>query len=262
VTLSLLNQVTTHREINPDVTMPPVRMNIQGTDGIGKSTFGANAPGSIFIQAEDGLSFITVPRFEKANTWEDLLEQVKTLALEDHPYKTVVLDTTDAAAKLGEAYVCEKNGWSSAADPKAGYGAFYVAEENAWLNLLNGLNVCFKERDMNVILLSHVVNKDYKPPESEGYNRWEMRCNRKINSLIKDWVDFNLFANYETTVIKDGSKSRGQSYGNRALHTKFEASHDAKSRLELPSKLEFTWQAFADAYGAALGLPANNNEAA
>ena len=260
--MSLLNQVTTHREINPDVTMPPVRMNIQGTDGIGKSTFGANAPGSIFIQAEDGLSFITVPRFEKANTWEDLLEQVKTLALEDHPYKTVVLDTTDAAAKLGEAYVCEKNGWSSAADPKAGYGAFYVAEENAWLNLLNGLNVCFQQRGMNVILLSHVASKSYKDPELEPYDRWEMRCNKKVNALIKDWVDFNLFANYETTLIKDGQKARGVSYGNRGLFTKFAAAYDAKSRLDLPSKIEFSWQSFADAYGAALGVPVNNNEAA
>ena len=260
--MSLLNQVTTHREIDPDVTMPPVRMNIQGTDGIGKSTFGANAPDSIFIQAEDGLSFINAARFPQANTWEEIMEQVRTLAMEEHAYKTVVLDTTDAAAKLGESHVCEKNGWSSAADPKAGYGAFYVAEENAWLNLLNGLNVCFQQRGMNVILLSHVASKAYKDPELEPYDRWEMRCNKKVNALIKDWVDFNLFANYETTLIKDGSKARGVSYGNRGLFTKFAAAYDAKSRLDLPSKIEFTWQAFADAYRSALGLPSTNNEAA
>ena len=260
--MSLLNQVTTHREINPDVAMPPVRMNIQGTDGIGKSTFGAHAPGAIFIQAEDGLSFINAARFPQANTWEEILEQVKTLAMEKHEYKTVVLDTTDAAAKLGEAHVCEKNGWSSAADPKAGYGAFYVAEENAWLNLLNGLNVCFQQCGMNVILLSHVASKSYKDPELEPYDRWEMRCNKKVNALIKDWVDFNLFANYETTLIKDGQKARGVSYGNRGLFTKFAAAYDAKSRLDLPSKIEFSWQSFADAYGSALGLPVNNNEAA
>ena len=260
--MSLLNQVTTHREINPDVAMPPVRMNIQGTDGIGKSTFGAHAPGAIFIQAEDGLSFINAARFPQANTWEEILEQVKTLAMEKHEYKTVVLDTTDAAAKLGEAHVCEKNGWSSAADPKAGYGAFYVAEENAWLNLLNGLNFCFRNRGMNVILLSHVASKSYKDPELEPYDRWEMRCNKKVNALIKDWVDFNLFANYETTLIKDGSKNRGVSYGNRGLFTKFAAAYDAKSRLDLPSKVEFSWQAFESAYGTALGLPSTNNEAA
>ena len=67
-----------------------------------------------------------------------------------------------------------------------------------------------KQRGMNVILLSHVASKAYKDPELEPYDRWEMRCNKKVNALIKDWVDFNLFANYETTLIKDGAKARGR----------------------------------------------------
>jgi hypothetical protein len=236
-------------------------MNIQGTDGIGKSTFGAGADTPIFIQAEDGLSYIDVPRFPQADTWVEMLEQVKSLVKEEHQYKTVVLDTTDAAAKLGEAYVCEQNGWSSAADPKAGYGAFYVAEENARVHLLSGLNVLHTQKGMNVILLSHVASKAYKDPELEPYDRWEMRCNKKVNSLIKDWVDFNLFANYETQLIKDGQKARGVSYGNRGLYTRFAAAFDAKSRLELPNKLEFSWNAFMEAYTAAVAAT-NNTEAA
>jgi hypothetical protein len=236
-------------------------MNIQGTDGIGKSTFGAGADTPIFIQAEDGLSYIDVPRFPQADTWVEMLEQVKSLVKEEHQYKTVVLDTTDAAAKLGETYVCEQNGWSSAADPKAGYGAFYVAEENAWVHLLSGLNFLHTQKGMNVILLSHVASKAYKDPELEPYDRWEMRCNKKVNSLIKDWVDFNLFANYETQLIKDGQKARGVSYGNRGLYTRFAAAFDAKSRLELPNKLEFSWNAFMEAYTAAVAAT-NNTEAA
>jgi hypothetical protein len=190
-----------------------------------------------------------------------MLEQVKSLVKEEHQYKTVVLDTTDAAAKLGETYVCEQNGWSSAADPKAGYGAFYVAEENAWVHLLSGLNFLHTQKGMNVILLSHVASKAYKDPELEPYDRWEMRCNKKVNSLIKDWVDFNLFANYETQLIKDGQKARGVSYGNRGLYTRFAAAFDAKSRLELPNKLEFSWNAFMEAYTAAVAAT-NNTEAA
>jgi hypothetical protein len=236
-------------------------MNIQGTDGIGKSTFGAGSIDPIFIQAEDGLSFINAPRFPQADTWAEMLEQIKSLVTEEHQYKTVVLDTTDAAAKLGEAYVCEQNSWSSAADPKAGYGAFYVAEENAWVHLLSGLNVLHTQKGMNVILLSHVASKAYKDPELEPYDRWEMRCNKKVNSLIKDWVDFNLFANYETQLIKDGQKARGVSYGNRGLYTRFAAAYDAKSRLELPNKLEFSWNNFMEAYTAALAATTNTEAA-
>ena len=257
--MSLLQQVTSTRESGGSI--PPVRMNIQGTDGIGKSTFGAGADSPIFIQAEDGLSFISAPRFPQANTWAELLDQVKTLVMEEHGYKTLVLDTTDAAAKLGEAQVCEQNGWSSAADPKAGYGAFYVAEENSWVHLLSGLNALHTQKGMNIILLSHVASKAYKDPELEPYDRWEMRCNKKVNALIKDWVDFNLFANYETQLIKDGQKARGVSYGNRGLYTKFAAAYDAKSRIELPSKLEFSWDKFMEAYNAALAANTNTEAA-
>ena len=257
--MSLLQQITSTRPSGSPI--PPVRINIQGTDGIGKSTFGAGADAPIFIQAEDGLSFINAPRFPQADTWAEMLEQVKSLVNEEHQYKTIVLDTTDAAAKLGEAYVCEQNGWSSAADPKAGYGAFYVAEENAWGHLLSGLNVLHTQKGMNVILLSHVASKAYKDPELEPYDRWEMRCNKKVNSLIKDWVDFNLFANYETQLIKDGQKARGVSYGNRGLYTRFAAAYDAKSRLELPNKLEFSWNHFMEAYTAALSATTNTEAA-
>ena len=61
--MSLLQQVTSTRESGGPI--PPVRINIQGTDGIGKSTFGANADQSIFIQAEDGLSFMMRQGFLK-----------------------------------------------------------------------------------------------------------------------------------------------------------------------------------------------------
>ena len=257
--MSLLQQITSTRPSGSPI--PPVRINIQGTDGIGKSTFGAGADTPIFIQAEDGLSFINAPRFPQADTWAEMLEQVKSLVTEEHQSKTVVLDTTDAAAKLGEAYVCEQNSWSSAADPKAGYGAFYVAEENAWGHMLSGLNFLHTQKGMNVILLSHVASKAYKDPELEPYDRWEMRCNKKVNSLIKDWVDFNLFANYETQLIKDGQKARGVSYGNRGLYTRFAAAFDAKSRLELPNKLEFSWNSFMEAYTAAVAATTNTEAA-
>ena len=157
--MSLLDQVETKSK-SFDGTVPPVRVNVQGVDGIGKSTFGADAPSSIFIQAEDGLKFIdNVARFPVIESWNQLLTQVKTLIEEPHDYKSVVLDTTDAASKFGEEFVCESNGWSGPQDKQAGYGAFYVAEENAWRKLLQGLNICFEERGMNVILLSHVGDK-------------------------------------------------------------------------------------------------------
>ena len=246
--MSLLDQVETKSK-SFDGTVPPVRVNVQGVDGIGKSTFGADAPSSIFIQAEDGLKFIdNVARFPVIESWNQLLTQVKTLIEEPHDYKSVVLDTTDAASKFGEEYVCETNGWNGPQDKQAGYGAFYVAEENAWRKLLQGLNICFEERGMNVILLSHVGDKTIVDPTVGEYNAFQMRSNKKINSLIKDWVDFNLFADYDKSV-NDG---KPKSHGNRILYTKYAMGFEAKSRLTIPPQLPLEWDAFHKSYLEAL----------
>ena len=246
--MSLLDQVETKSK-SFDGTVPPVRVNVQGVDGIGKSTFGADAPSSIFIQAEDGLKFIdNVARFPVIESWNQLLTQVKTLIEEPHDYKSVVLDTTDAASKFGEEFVCESNGWSGPQDKQAGYGAFYVAEENAWRKLLQGLNICFEERGMNVILLSHVGDKTIVDPTVGEYHAFQMRSNKKINSLIKDWVDFNLFADYDKSV-NDG---KPKSHGNRILYTKYSMGFEAKSRLTIPSQLSLDWDAFHKSYLEAL----------
>jgi len=229
---------------------PPVRLNIQGVDGIGKSTFGASADDAIFIQAEDGLKFIDAQAFPLCDEWEDIVRHLAMLANEQHSFKTIVLDTTDAASILAEAHVCEKNKWESIETPGYGKGFTAVAEE--FVRLLGFLDFLVNNKNMNVILLSHVAVKPFNDPTNEGYDRWEMRCHKKVNHLIKDWVDFNLFANYDVNVDKDGSKNRATSYGNRSLHTKFSAGFDAKSRLDIPPKLPFEWNAFLDAYKTAL----------
>ena len=261
--MSLLNQVSTMPDslAVAEGEYPPVRINVQGIDGIGKSTFGSDADGSIFIQAEDGLGFIkNAARFPVANTWEEIKAQIKELMDEDHQFKTVVLDTTDAAAKLAEEFVIKENNWKSANDPKAAYGAFYVAEENAWRHLLQGLNYCHTHRKMNVILLSHVGDKVVNDPTVGEYRAYQMRNNKKVNALIKDWVDFNLFADYDKTLASDGT---AKSSGNRFLYTRYSMGFEAKSRLAIPEQLPLSWNDFITAYKKALNpAPSTETEAA
>lgn len=252
--MSFLNQVTTKPDSDTEEgSYPPVRINLQGIDGIGKSTFAANADKPIFIQAEDGLNYIEdVARFPVANTWLELLDQLDDLNKEDHPYKTVVLDTTDAAAKLAEEYVVKDNGWKSPNDPKASYGAFYVAEENAWRNVLvKKFNWLHRNKGMNIILLSHVGDKVVNDPTVGEYRAYQMRNNKKVNALIKDWVDFNLFADYDKALGSDGT---ARSSGNRFLYTRYSMGFEAKSRLAIPDQLTLSWNEFIKAYKKALNL--------
>ena len=244
--MSLLEAVSRQGEI------PPLRMNIQGTDGIGKSTFGTGAPDPIFIQAEDGLSYLDVDRFPLCNTWSDLMDQVETLYKDDHKFKTVVLDTTDAVSNLCEQSICEAQKWDSIQAPGWGKGQAILRME--WAHLLDGLNALRVDCQMNVILLSHVEAKIFSHPKIGDFNRFEMRCDKNVNALIKDWVDFNFFADYEMTKVSDKQerKERAIAYGKRRMYTKYSAYFDAKARLALPEELELSWESFADAYTKAL----------
>ena len=260
--MSFLNQVTTEPDKRiAEMGYPPVRINLQAPEGRGKTTFGSNADSPIFLQTEDGMRFIeNTARFPLADTWEVLTHQVQSLRKEDHQYKTLVLDTTDAAAKLAEEYVVKANNWKSANDPKAAYGAFYLAEENLWRELLNGLNLLHDERNMNIILLSHVSDRIVNNPTVGEYRAFQMRCNRKVNALIKDWVDFNLFADYDKTLGSDGM---AKSSGNRFLYTQYAMGFEAKSRLAIPKQIPLSWNDFLTEYKKALNLmPSTETEAA
>ena len=255
---ALMQSIVTQPVLPPEASYIPMRINLQGQDGIGKSTFAANADKPIFIQAEDGLDFIQdVARFPKCETWTQIYDNLTALYFTDHDYKTVVLDTTDAAHALCETHVCEKNNWRDAEGKLSilapGWGNGYTAVKEQFQGLLNNLNNLREGKNMNVILLSHVHIKPHNDPNlAEPYDRWEMRCSKGVNSLIKDWVDFNLFAKFETTLSTTGNKTKGKSVGNRSLHTRFNAGFDAKSRIALPEKMPLNWQEFINAYTKAL----------
>ena len=50
--MSMLESIQSGRESKPP------RIMIYGSEGVGKSTFGASAPNAIFVQTEDGLGEI------------------------------------------------------------------------------------------------------------------------------------------------------------------------------------------------------------
>ena len=98
---ALMQSIVTQPVLPPNASYIPMRINLQGQDGIGKSTFAANADNPIFIQAEDGLDYIKdVARFPKCETWTQIFDNLMALYETEHDYKTVVLDTTDAAHAL------------------------------------------------------------------------------------------------------------------------------------------------------------------
>ena len=228
----------------------PLRVMLYGPEGIGKSTFGANAPAAIFLGAEDGTDEIECARLPEPYGWRDVIDGVRMLAIEKHAYETLVVDTLDWLEPLVWQFCCERDKKKDIED--YGFGKGYVAALGEWRNLIAALENLRRTRAMNVVLLAHSHVKNFKnPDEGDDFDRYQLKVHEKAGGLCKEWCDAVLFANYETHVVRSKSK-RAKGYGGatRVLHTQRRAAFDAKNRFGLPEQMALDWAEFVAAVEA------------
>lgn len=229
-----------------DNTAPP-RLMVYGVEGIGKSTFAAGAPDPIFILTEDGLGSLDVEHFPIATSLDNVMDAIGALYAEDHPYKTVVLDSLDWLEAIIHREMEAKH---DAKDLAYGKGAMIAAQQ--WRDVLDGLNALRNEKQMTVILLAHNTIKRFDSPEVEPFDRYQPKLQERSNAVVREWADAVMFANYKTIVKKDDvgfnkTVARGISSGERMLFTTERPAYMAKNRYNLPDSIPLTWDAFANA---------------
>lgn len=237
----------------------PRRVVIYGPDGVGKTTFGANAPKPIFLGAEEGTETMDVPRFPQPHTWLDVLEAVRELTEGKHEFETLVGDSLDWMEPLIWRLICQSNGVATIEDVGGGYGKGYSAALDHWRVFIRALERLQRERRMNVVLLGHSLIKAFKNPQGADFDRYIMQLNEKAAGLLRQWANGVYFANYETFAVEDKSKrTRGVSSGARLLYTQRTAAYDAKDRYGLPPSLALSWGEFERL--AKLGQPMTTEE--
>jgi hypothetical protein len=231
----------------------PPKICLYGVPGIGKTSFAAAAPKPIFLLAEDGLGMQQAAHFPLLKSYQDCLDAIGALYLEQHDYETVVLDTADALEPMLWAHICNQAGKARVED--FGYGKGYDIAAAEWRNMLTGLSALRDEKGMAVILLAHSSVTRFEAPDSDGYDRYAMRLHKKANALLNDWSDCVLFANYRTHLVsagKDGERKRAVGTGQRILHTTERPAWAAKNRYRLPDEIDLSWDAFTTAMNASL----------
>jgi len=228
-------------------TIHAPRIFLYSTHGIGKSTFAANAPEPIFICTEDGLGSISTSSFPLAKSSADVMAAIKTLYAEEHPYKTVVLDSADWLENILQREIETKY---DAKELAYGKGSLILADK--WREILDGFNALRNDKNMVVILIGHCEIKRFDSPEVEPYDRYQPKLQGRASALLQEWADAVLFANYRTLIKKDDvgfnkSVSRGITTGERLLYTAETPAYLAKNRYSLPPSLPLDWNAFASA---------------
>ncbi|MFQ5733103.1 MAG: ATP-binding protein [Planctomycetaceae bacterium] len=240
--MALLEQVERGRQ------RPPRRVMLYGVHGIGKSTFGANAPQPIFIQTEDGLANIDCARFPLAESFDDVMNALMELYSERHEFQSVVIDSLDWLERLIWAHVCRTRNKDAIED--FGYGKGYTYALDPWKEVLDGLGALRRERGMTVILVAHAKIERFENPETDAYDRYSPRLHKHASAIIQEWCDEVLFATYQVHTKQtdegfDRTRTRGIGSGDRIIRTTERPAHMAKNRLGLPEELPLDYAAYA-----------------
>lgn len=222
---------------------------VYGPEGIGKSTFAARFPDSVFIDTEGSTAAMDVSRLPRPTSWNMLLEEIDYIKNHPGECRTLVIDTIDWAEQLCVDHICSVHNKKGIED--FGYGNGYIYTKEEFGRFLNRLSDVI-ETGVNVVLTAHAQLRKFEQPDELGaYDRWELKLGKKTASqtspLVKEWADMLLFANYKTysvAVDKDGKKHKAQG-GKRVMYTSHHPCWDAKNRYGLPEECEFDYQVIA-----------------
>lgn len=235
--MSLLNSIVS------GVRALPPRVLLYGTDKVGKNTWAAGAPRPITIQAEEGSDEIGTARFPLATSFQQIIDQIGTLATEGHPYQTVIVDTLDWAERLiWQAVIADDGKAKTIEQVGGGYGKGYIAALDKWRLLLDGLKYLRNERGMVVILVCHHEVKTVNLPEVDPFDRYQPKLQKSAMGMMKEWADAILFAGYRVfskTVEGKGDSviTKGVGTGERIIQCTERPTHLAGNRYDMPDSI-------------------------
>lgn len=218
-----------------------LKVVVYGPEGIGKTTFANNFPQPVYIDIEGSTNFIDGQKLPDPTSWTMLLEELEYLKSTPGVARTIVIDTMDWAEALAKQHLMAKNNWE--AIDASSYGTRYVALADEIGKFLNKLSELV-ELNYNVVLLAHSETKKHELPDELGaFDRYVLKLERRDASLVKEWADMILFANFKTTVITDSkTNSKKATGGQRVMYTTHKPTWDAKNRLGLADELPFDYE--------------------
>jgi hypothetical protein len=220
----------------------PHRIVVAGPEGIGKSTLAAGAPKPLFIAAEDGLTGLEHVKRISPSGLNELYEILDALIVSVEGHETIVIDTVDWMERMIYDGICSRDSKSNIED--YGYGKGYTVAEAELVKILGKLDQIRTSHNVWIILLSHVEIKTFQDPRGDSWDRYQMKGNKRMTGILREWPDACLFATYEVFKTKEKGSQREKAIGGeRKLQTQWTPAWDAKNRLGLPEQIPLSWEA-------------------
>lgn len=228
----------------------PPRIIIHGEAGCGKTTFAACAPDVVFIQTEDGLGNLDATTFPLATTFDEVMQALQSLYTDEHPFKTLAIDSLDWLEPLVWAKTCQINHVTSL--EQLPYGRGYVEAQAVWRSFFDGITALRDTRGMTIVMIAHSQIIRVEDPTLPAYDRHGLKLHKRAAALAEEFADIVLYAATQTNTVTEDSgfnnkRTRATTTGERIMHSVGQPSFLAKSRFPLPSPMPLAWESFAQA---------------
>lgn len=253
--MGYLEQATTAK------TPRGARIILYGQEKIGKSTFASEFPNHIFLNLENGLSQVDKAKaLPYTDQYEVVKAQLRELATEDHPYKTLIIDSGDALENI-----ISKDIALAQRDPKIQcvadipFGRGYpnlIAETGRLIEMLEYIS---EKKQMNIIIIAHESKAKIQTSAGGEYMKsiptfyWKSDTGRGTLDLWKNWADIILFSEFKIVATQidsgfDKSKVKAIGTGERVLRTNSDnPNYLAGSRMKLPNEMRMDANEFMKA---------------
>jgi len=232
----------------------PRKILLYGVEGVGKSTWAAEAPGTVFLNVENGLEDIDCSRTAVLGTLNEFVSAIAWLTAMQHGYKNVAIDTLDWLEKLIHRDVASSAGKATVGDIAYGKGYEFTAKK--WDFLLGELDT-LHSKGMGVFLLAHSRKVKVNEPGLPTYEQYEPDLHSSASPMIREWCQDVLFANYRTftrTEDQGFGKERSIAVGGkeRFIQTVKTAGALAKNRVDgIPDEIPMSFKEYAKYVAAA-----------
>ena len=211
-------------------------------EGFGKTSAALKFPNALLLDLEDGAGSVAVDR-ARINSFESLVEAIRALHADMRGYRTIMLDTFDAAVALIEAQVCLQNNWKHIEDAPYGRGRL-LAADLARKVIISGLQALRTKHNVIPVVATHTAIRNYRDPQFGEFDRHELRAHRHAAAVLIEAADVIAFGFFATRVSKTKGdfgrvQARGVGEGERRILLESRPWAVAKNRFGLPVEMSF-----------------------
>ena len=221
---------------------------IYGSRGVGKTTFASSAPKPVMIRTERVGYIEGVQMFPVAETFEDVMDAMTSLASEEHDFKTLIVDSLDWLETLVWRHLIKVRPTDEKGRPVKdisdyGFGKGYAHAIDYWGEYMRAIEYLRTKKGMTIIQIAHAEVKRFDDPTTDSYDRYQIKLHAKAGDKLQEAADGVLFvkAVHQTTkeaVGFNSEKTRAIGSGERVLYTDARPAFDAKNRFNLPFEIQ------------------------